>query len=121
MGLGGLTHCILFIAEPPSAPVITGLPENQALREGQMVVLTCSSNDGSPKPDLNWYRVRGDGSDETKLVSDISNTPDHSNGFSQNDGSIGTLESGTVSVAMEQSQSTIMIVSSREDNNRLYR
>ena len=101
--------------------MITGLPENQALREGQMVLLTCSSNDGSPKPDLNWYRVRGDGSDETKLVSDISITPGHSNSFSSNAGSIDIPASGTASVAMEQSQSTIMIVSSREDNNRLYR
>ena len=101
--------------------MITGLPEDQALRESQVVLLTCSSNDGSPKPDLNWYRVRGDGSDETKLVSDISITPDHSNGYSSNSGLTDNSELGTASIAMEQSQSTIMIVSSREDNNRLYR
>ena len=97
--------------------MITGLPENQALREGQMVLLTCSSTDGSPTPKLTWFRVRGDGSGETEMVSDISNIPGYSNSISTGTESTN-IEAGNTA-AMEQS--TIKIISSREDNNRLYR
>ena len=99
--------------------MITGLPENQALREGQTVLLTCSANDGSPKPKLTWFRVNGDGSDETEMISDITDTLSYSNSI------ITSTESSNIngekSPPKEQSQATIKIISSREDNNRLYR
>ena len=60
---------VIILSEPPSAPVISGLPENQALREGQTVHLTCSSLDGSPKPKLTWFKVNQDGSEETEIIS----------------------------------------------------
>lgn len=105
--------------EPPSAPVITGLPENQALREGQTVLLTCSATDGSPKPKLSWFKVNGDGSDETALASDISNSQSIST-----DKNTGTeLPNSKLETPLSnvQSKATIKIIASREDNNRLYR
>ena len=105
--------------EPPSAPVITGLPENQALREGQTVLLTCSATDGSPKPQLSWFKVNGDGSDETELASDISNTQSTSIGRNTvTELTNSNLETPLLSV---QSKATIKIIASREDNHRLYR
>lgn len=71
-----------FIAEPPGAPVITGLPENQTLREGQDIELSCSSLDGLPKPKLAWYKGNTfitDGSEAQPMQLDvptsISKTP----------------------------------------------
>ena len=54
-----VTSSIAFfcVAEPPSAPVITGLNRTgHTLREGESVSLTCASVDGSPPPELAWYR-----------------------------------------------------------------
>ena len=47
---------IFIFSVPPSSPKITGLPRNETLREGQSLTLTCTSYDGSPKPDLKWYQ-----------------------------------------------------------------
>ena len=99
--------------------MITGLPENQALREGQTVLLTCSANDGSPKPKLTWFRVNGDGSEETQMISDITDTQSYSNSIITSSESSNI--NGEKSLPKEQSLATIKIISSREDNNRLYR
>ena len=106
--------------------MISGLPENEALREGQMVFLTCSSTDGSPKPKLTWFKVRGDGSEETEIKDiddDVSNA--------QNLGIIkphifdsaamSQINKSEISSPKVQSLATIKISASREDNNRLYR
>ena len=75
-----------------SAPIISGLPQNQTLREGQTLELTCSSLDGSPSPHLRWYL--GDGRQE------IPNT-----NFT----------------SKPHAQSRLRLTVSREDNDREYR
>ena len=99
--------------------MITGLPENQALREGQIVLLKCSSTDGSPTPKLSWFKVNGDGSDETELVSDIQKSQTNSIGMNTGN-ELKNIKSETPLLNI-QSEATIKIIASREDNNRLYR
>ena len=84
--------CLLMFAGPPSPPEISGLPQNQTLREGQGLSLTCSSLDGSPRPHLAWY------------VGESTQELSHSN-FTLN----------------PFSQSQLRLRASREDNNREYR
>ena len=97
--------------------MITGLPKNEALREGQVVFLTCSSSDGSPKPQLTWFKVKGDGSDETEIISDISNSR-----VLNDDRTSGTKSpKPEMSPSSEKARATIKIIASREDNYRLYR
>ena len=81
-----------FVAGPPSPPEITGLPQNQTLREGQGLSLSCASLDGSPRPHLAWY------------VGESTQELSHSN-FTLN----------------PFSQSQLRLKASREDNNREYR
>ena len=83
---------ILFFAGPPSPPEISGLPQNQTLREGQGLSLSCASLDGSPRPHLAWY------------VGESTQELSHSN-FTLN----------------PFSQSQLRLKASREDNNREYR
>ena len=99
--LEGLSSCALqftifpisfFVAGPPSPPEITGLPQNQTLREGQGLSLSCASLDGSPRPHLAWY------------VGESTQELSHSN-FTLN----------------PFSQSQLRLKASREDNNREYR
>ena len=45
---------LFWIAEPPSSPLITGLPQNETIREGQTLKLSCTSLDGSPTPIVRW-------------------------------------------------------------------
>ena len=86
------------IPEPPSAPVITGLNQTQTLREGQLVRLTCSSNDGSPAPDLAWYR----GDTNASLLPEVR--------------VVLHPTAGGLNPAL-----TIEFVATREDNHRTYR
>ena len=86
-------HTFAFtFSEPPSPPLISGLPQNQTLREGQALSLTCSTTDGSPQPRLAWYM-----DDSLKELSHANLTL---NPFSQ---------------------SQLRLVASRQDNNREYR
>ncbi len=85
---------LTFLAEPPSPPVITGLPQNETVREGQTLVLSCSSASGSPKPRLRWFV--GDSLDE--IANALVNTSD-----------------------TPHARSTLTLVVSREDNDREYR
>ena len=108
--------------------MISGLPENEALREGQMVFLTCSSTDGSPKPKLTWFRVRGDGSEETEIKDIDDYIDDVSNAQILNikphifdSAAISQINKSEISSPKVQSLATIKISASREDNNRLYR
>ena len=117
------TSLKILISEPPSAPVISGLPENQALREGQTVHLTCSSMDGSPKPKLTWFKVNQDGSDEKELISkEMVNAKNKIliGSDSSNEGS-RTIQNRSSNVQKEHSIATIEIIASRQDNTRLYR
>ena len=85
--------CIYTVfSEPPSPPLISGLPQNQTLREGQPLSLTCSTTDGSPQPRLAWYM------DES--LQELSHANLTLNPFSQ---------------------SQLRLVASRQDNNREYR
>ena len=105
--------------------MISGLPENEALREGQMIFLTCSSTDGSPKPKLTWFKVRGDGSEETEIkdiddgVSNAQNLNIKPHIFDS--AAISQINKSEISSPKVQSLATIKISASREDNNRLYR
>ena len=118
---------IISFSEPPSAPVISGLPENQALREGQTVHLTCSSLDGSPKPKLTWFKVNQDGSEEKEIISkEIENAQKEYQKTklikSDNlDKESRKIRNKSNQGAKEHSIATIEIVASREDNTRLYR
>ena len=118
---------IISFSEPPSAPVISGLPENQALREGQTVHLTCSSLDGSPKPKLTWFKVNQDGSEETKIISkEMENAKKEYQKTKliksdNSDEESKAIHNKSNQGAKEHSIATIEIVASREDNTRLYR
>ena len=119
------TYNIVFIVEPPSDPVISGLPENEALREGQMVFLTCSSTDGSPKPKLTWFKVRGDGSEETE-IKDIDDNVSNAQNLNIkphifDSAAMSQINKSEISSPKVQSLATIKISASREDNSRLYR
>ena len=107
--------------------MISGLPENQALREGQTVHLTCSSLDGSPKPKLTWFKVNHDGSEETEIISkEMENAKkEHQKNNliisdSSNDDS-KAIQNKSKKSANDHSIATIEIIASREDNARLYR
>ena len=104
--------------------MISGLPENQALREGQTVHLTCSSIDGSPKPKLTWFKVNQDGSEETEIMStEFLNAQKEfqKNKLLSSDIKDEGSKANNKSNHVEHSVATIEIIASREDNTRLYR
>lgn len=82
----------VVILKAPSAPLIRGLPQNKTLREGQLLTLTCESLDGSPKPHLRWFI-----DDQREEIKQANFT------------------------RLPYPKSMLQIVTSREDNNRLYR
>ena len=96
-----VTSSIAFfcVAEPPSAPVITGLNRTgHTLREGESVSLTCASVDGSPPPELAWYR----GDQRADSLPGVSLSAGH------------TKDQQTSSLKID-------FIASREDNDLPYR
>ena len=73
--------------------MISGLPLNETVREGQTLDLVCTSVAGSPKPKLAWFL--GDGTEEIRAGTNFTDSP--------------------------HAQSTLRIVVTREDNAREYR
>lgn len=72
---------------------MSGFPPNSTLREGDDLELTCTSLDGSPKPQMRWFR--GDEEVTSPALTSFTTNP--------------------------HSMATLKIRVSREDNSRKYR
>lgn len=68
---------LLFHADPPSPPLLTGYNNGDILISGSILKLQCSSAGGNPPPSLQWYkndkRVNAVAKvTDSKIVSELS-------------------------------------------------